>query len=84
MHRSTLNGRNFECYSEDPRLAAEIAVAYVDGLQSRGVGATVKHFIGNESEYERHTISSDIDERALSEIYMPPFEAVVKRAGPGR
>jgi beta-glucosidase len=80
MHRSTRNGRNFECYSEDPRLTSDIAVAYIEGLQSRGVGATVKHFIGNESEYERHTISSDIDERALREIYMPPFEAAVKRA----
>lgn len=81
MHRSTLNGRNFECYSEDPRLTSEIAVAYIDGLQGQGIGATIKHFIGNESEYERHTISSDIDERALREIYMPPFEAAVKRAG---
>ena len=80
MHRSTRNGRNFECYSEDPRLASDIAVAYIDGLQSRGVGATVKHFIGNESEYERHTMSSDIDERTLREIYMPPFEAAVKLA----
>ncbi len=80
MHRSTRNGRNFECYSEDPHLTSEIAVAYIEGLQSRGVGATVKHFIGNESEYERHTMSSEIDERALREIYMPPFEAAVKRA----
>ena len=80
MHRSTRNGRNFECYSEDPHLTSEIAVAYIEGLQSRGVGATVKHFIGNKSEYERHTMSSDIDERALREIYMPPFEAAVKRA----
>jgi beta-glucosidase len=82
MHRSTLNGRNFECYSEDPHLTSEIAIAYINGVQSRGVAATVKHFIGNESEYERHTISSDIDERSLREIYMPPFEAAVKRAGP--
>ncbi|MDE3175452.1 MAG: glycoside hydrolase family 3 C-terminal domain-containing protein [Pseudomonadota bacterium] len=81
MHRSTRNGRNFECYSEDPRLTSELAVAYIEGLQRQGVAATVKHFIGNESEYERHTISSDIDERALREIYMPPFEAAVKRAG---
>ena len=80
MHRSTRNGRNFECYSEDPHLTSEIAVAYIEGLQAHGVGATVKHFIGNESEYERHTMSSDIDERALREIYMPPFEAAVKRA----
>jgi len=80
IHRSTLNGRNFECYSEDPHLTSELAVAYVAGLQGEGVGATVKHFIGNESEYQRTTISSDIDERALREIYMPPFEAVVRRA----
>ena len=81
MHRSTLNGRNFECYSEDPFLTSEIAVAYIRGLQANGVGATVKHFIGNESEYQRTTMSSDIDERTLREIYMPPFEAAVKRAG---
>lgn len=81
IHRSTLGGRNFECYSEDPFLTAEIAVAYVRGLQGRGVAATIKHFAGNESEFERTTISSEIDERALREIYLPPFEAAVKRAG---
>ena len=80
MHRSTLNGRNFECYSEDPFLTTELAVAYIEGLQAQGVGATVKHFIGNESEYQRTTISSDIDERTLREIYLPPFEGAVKRA----
>ena len=66
IHRSTLNGRNFECYSEDPCLTSEIAVAYIRGLQARGIAATVKHFIGNESEYQRDTISSDIDERTLA------------------
>ena len=81
IHRSTLNGRNFECYSEDPQLTSELAVAYIGGLQDEGVGATIKHFIGNESEYQRQTMSSDIDERTLREIYMPPFEAAVKRAG---
>ncbi len=80
IHRSTLNGRNFECYSEDPFLTGELAVAYITGLQANGVGATVKHFIGNGSEYQRTTMSSDIDERTLREIYMPPFEAAVKRA----
>jgi beta-glucosidase len=80
IHRSTLNGRNFECYSEDPFLTSELAVAYITGLQAHGIGATVKHFIGNESEYQRTTISSDIDERALREIYLPPFEAAVRRA----
>ncbi len=81
IHRSPLNGRNFECYSEDPYLAARTAVAYVQGVQSQGVGATVKHFVGNESEFERMTISSEIDERALREIYLPPFEAAVTQAG---
>ncbi|HEX9372069.1 MAG TPA: glycoside hydrolase family 3 N-terminal domain-containing protein, partial [Roseiflexaceae bacterium] len=80
IHRSTLNGRNFECYSEDPFLSAQMGVAYIAGVQSRGVSATVKHFVGNESEFERTTISSEIDERALREIYLPPFEAAVKRA----
>jgi beta-glucosidase len=79
-HRSTQNGRNFECYSEDPYLSAQLAVAYIRGLQSKGVGATVKHYVGNESEFERMTMSSEIDERTLREIYVPPFEAAVKDA----
>lgn len=81
IHRSGLNGRNFECYSEDPHLTAELAVGYIEGVQGEGVAATIKHFVGNESEIERFTISSDIGERALREIYFPPFEAAVKRAG---
>lgn len=80
IHRSGLNGRNFECYSEDPTLTAEMGVAYVRGVQSQGVAATMKHFVANESEIERTTISSDVDERALREIYLAPFEAAVKRA----
>ncbi len=81
IHRSPLNGRNFECYSEDPYLTARLAVAYIRGLQSGGVSATVKHYVGNDSEFERNTISSDIDERPLREIYLLPFEAAVKEAG---
>ncbi|AYG68793.1 MULTISPECIES: glycoside hydrolase family 3 C-terminal domain-containing protein [unclassified Rhizobium] len=81
VHRSGLNGRNFECYSEDPVLTAELAVAYIQGVQSQGIAATIKHFAGNESEIERQTMSSDIDERALREIYLPPFEQAVKKAG---
>ncbi|MBX4961602.1 glycoside hydrolase family 3 C-terminal domain-containing protein [Rhizobium binae] len=81
IHRSGLNGRNFECYSEDPMLTAELAVAYIDGVQGEGVAATIKHFAGNESEIERQTMSSDIDERTLREIYLPPFEQAVRRAG---
>ena len=81
IHRSPLNGRNFECFSEDPYLSARMAVAYIGGLQAAGVGATVKHFIGNDSEYQRNSISSEIDERTLREIYLPPFEAAVREAG---
>ncbi|MGL3608048.1 glycoside hydrolase family 3 C-terminal domain-containing protein [Rhizobium sp. G187] len=79
IHRSGLNGRNFECYSEDPHLTGELAVAYVQGVQSEGIAATVKHFAGNESEVERQTMSSDIDERTLREIYLAPFEQTVRR-----
>ncbi len=81
IHRSPLNGRNFECYSEDPYLAARMAVAYIKGVQSRQVGTSVKHFAGNNSEFERNTISSEIGERALREIYLSAFEAAVREAG---
>ncbi|MCL6654636.1 glycosyl hydrolase [Agrobacterium rubi] len=81
IHRSGLNGRNFECYSEDPLLTAALAVAYIQGVQSKGIAATIKHFAGNESEIERQTMSSDIDERSLREIYLLPFEHAVKKAG---
>ncbi len=81
IHRSVTNGRNFECYSEDPVLTAHLASAYIKGMQSRGVAATIKHFAGNESEIERTTVNSEIDERALREIYLLPFEVAVKDAG---
>lgn len=81
IHRSVANGRNFECYSEDPFLTAELATAYIKGLQANGIAATVKHFVGNESEIERTTISSVIDERTLREVYLIPFEWAVKKAG---
>lgn len=80
IHRSVTNGRNFECYSEDPILSGELAVAYIVGLQGAGIAATIKHFVGNESEIERTTMSSEIDERALREIYLVPFEMAVKKA----
>ncbi|GAA3859955.1 glycoside hydrolase family 3 C-terminal domain-containing protein [Celeribacter arenosi] len=80
-HRSVTNGRNFECYSEDPELTADLAVGYIKGLQDKQVAATIKHFAGNESELERTTMSSEIDERSLREIYLRPFESAVKEAG---
>ena len=82
IHRSPLAGRNFECYSEDPYLTGRMAVAYINGLQSRGVGACIKHFVCNDSEFERFTMSSEVSERTLREIYLPPFKAAVKEANP--
>ncbi|MEV1295066.1 glycoside hydrolase family 3 C-terminal domain-containing protein [Pseudonocardia sp. NPDC049635] len=79
--RSPLAGRTFECYSEDPVLTAAIAVGFIEGVQAEGVVATVKHFAGNEAEFERYTIESVVPERALREIYLPPFEAAVRDAG---
>lgn len=81
IHRSPLNGRNFECYSEDPYLSAEMATAYINGVQSQNVAATIKHYVCNDSEFERNTISSEVGERALREIYLPPFKAAVEKAG---
>lgn len=82
LFRHALNGRNFENYSEDPVLTGRLAVAFVRGVQSRGVGATPKHFVGNESEFERDSISSEIPERTLRELYLRPFEMVVTEAQP--
>jgi beta-glucosidase len=78
IYRSPLNGRNFEYFGEDPFLGSRIAVGYIKGVQSQGVAATVKHFMGNNSEYDRNNSDSIIDERSVREIYLPIFEAAVK------
>ena len=83
IYRSPLCGRNFEYYGEDPYLASETASAYIAGMQGEGVMATVKHFCGNNQEYDRHHVSSDIDERTLHEIYLPMFRKAVEQAGVG-
>jgi len=83
IYRAPMNGRNFEYFGEDPFLASKIAVGYIRGVQQEGVSATVKHYLGNNSEYLRHDSDSVIDERALREIYMPAFEAAVKTAKVG-
>ncbi len=82
LHRSPLGGRLFEAYAEDPLLTGVLAAAYVDGLQSRGIGACLKHLVGNEAETDRHTVNSRIDERTLRELYLLPFEIAVADADP--
>jgi beta-glucosidase len=83
IYRAPMCSRNFEYFGEDPFLASRMTVAYIKGMQEQGVSATVKHFMGNNSEYDRHNTSSDIDERTMREIYLPAFEAAVKEAHVG-
>ena len=80
LMRTPLGGRGFECFSEDPVLSARLAVSYVRGLQSAGVGAAVKHYVGNDSETQRWTYDAQIAERVLREVYLVPFEACVREA----
>src|SRR3954451_12487552 len=82
LHRSLLGGRLFEAYSEDPLLTGKVAAAYVRGLQDSGVGACLKHLIVNESETERNTMNSVVDETTLRELYLLPFEIAVAESDP--
>lgn len=82
IQRSPLGGRNFEAYSEDPFLAGTTGIAFVQGVQSEGVGTSVKHFVANEQELNRLTSSSNVDERSLREIYLRPFEMILASAHP--
>src|SRR5256714_850707 len=82
IQRSPLGGRNFECFSEDPFLSARLAVAYITGLQREGVGASIKHYVCNDEEFERFTLSSEVRERALREIYLQPFQTAVREVQP--
>jgi beta-glucosidase len=81
LHRTPYAGRCFECFSEDPLLTARIGAACVRGLQRSGVGATVKHFVGNDSETQRMTVDVRIDDRTLRELYLAPFEEIVRDTG---
>ncbi|MBO1333054.1 glycoside hydrolase family 3 protein [Streptomyces sp. VRA16 Mangrove soil] len=82
LHRSPLGGRHFEAYSEDPYLTGAIGTGYVQGVQSGGVGTTVKHFVANDAETDRFTVNNVISGRALRELYLAPFEAIVAGAHP--
>ena len=79
IYRSPRNGRNFEYFGEDPFLSGQIATGYITGMQAQGVSATVKHYLGNNSEYLRHDSNTVMDERTAREIYLPAFEAAVKQ-----
>jgi len=82
MKRSPLGGRNFEYFSEDPYLAGEMAATFINGVQSKGVGTSLKHYAANNQEFQRFSISAEVDERTLREIYLSAFEKAVKQAKP--
>ena len=83
IYRAAFNGRNFECLGEDPYLASQIVVPIIKGMQSQEVVATVKHYIANNQEFDRHNVSSNVDEKTLREIYLPAFKAAVQEGNSG-
>lgn len=82
IHRTPLAGRNFECFAEDPCLNGMMAVAYINGLQKAGISACIKHFVANDQEFERFSISSEVAERPLHEIYLEPFRIALEKVNP--
>jgi beta-glucosidase len=80
--RSPLGGRSFESFSEDPHLNGTLAASWINGLQSTGVAATIKHFVANDQEFERFSIDSVVSDRALREIYLKPFEIAIRDGKP--
>ena len=82
IHRTPIAGRNFECYSEDPFLSGMLASAYIKGIQEKGRGACIKHFVANDQEFERFSMSSEVDERPLREIYLEPFRIAIRNSKP--
>ncbi len=82
MQRSPLGGRGFESFSEDPYLAGAMGAATVNGIQSTGVSATIKHYVANDQEHERQSVNSIVSERALREIYLMPFMITQRDASP--
>jgi len=82
LQRTPVGGRNFECYSEDPLLTARLAVAFIGGVQGGGVGTSIKHFVGNDVEHDRHHVSADMDDRTIREVALLPFELAVREGDP--
>jgi beta-glucosidase len=82
IHRTPIAGRNFECYAEDPFLSGKMAAAYIRGIQNKGAGACIKHFVCNDQEFERMSISSKVQERPLREIYLEPFRIAIRDSKP--
>ena len=81
IYRASKAARNFEYFGEDPYLTSEMIVPFIQGVQDGGVIATVKHYAANDQEFDRYRVSTEVSERTLREIYLPPFEAAVKKAG---